>query len=200
MKNILFIFFKLYWPSLQRFIGLFKFLFLQTAHSYPLVTFLLNLAFFFLLTYKRLPELKRLEIHSFFYIWWNFFPVYHFLFLHCIFQDIEILQSKFKQSNSAKSTKKFYRVSDLFFEFFKIFLVVMFRKAFTLSKSDLKVYFYGFLFLTLNLWSIWNVLYHQEQDYYRLKVSFSKFTGWNSNPKCDSINKWGLWEVIMSPE
>lgn len=50
----------------------------------------------------------------------------------------------------------------------------------------------------MNLCSIWNVLYHHKQDYHRLNVSFSKFTGWNSNPKCDSINKWGLWEVIMS--
>lgn len=144
VKNILLIFFKLHWTSLHRFIGLFIFLFLQTAHSYPLVTFLLNLAFFFLLTYKRFPELKGLEIHSFFYTWWNFFPVYHFLFLHCIFQDTEILQLKFKQSNTIKSTKKFYRVSNLLFEFFKIFFVVMFRKAFTLSKNDLKVYFHFF--------------------------------------------------------
>ena len=112
MKNILFIFFKLHWPSLHRFIGPFIFLSLQTAHSYPLVTFLLNLAFFFLLTYKRFPELKGLEIHSFFYTWWNFFPEYHFLFPHCIFQDIEILQSKFKQSNSVKSTKKFYNSTE----------------------------------------------------------------------------------------
>ena len=105
MKNILFIFFKLHWPSLHRFIGPFIFLSLQTAHSYPLVTFLLNLAFFFLLTYKRFPELKGLEIHSFFYTWWNFFPEYHFLFPHCIFQDIEILQSKFKQSNVLLSSQ-----------------------------------------------------------------------------------------------
>ena len=47
-----------------------------------------------------------------------------------------------------KEILQFYRVSNLFFEFFKIFFVVMFRKAFTLSKNNLKVYFYGF-FLNL---------------------------------------------------